>query len=284
MKKVSLQSEIVESATFKNYIREKIIYNVEKDLSSVAWVCRPKRRRRVKFPAVLCCHGHGPGKDPLVGLCNNAPCLEYHKLVAVRLAQRGYLTITPDRRGYGDCSQFIKGFPTAQNLLELDAFYQNTKGLSLLAMDIRDSFRAIDAIASRKDVDTNTIGCLGMETGASVAAGVTAMDERINAVSLISFISPWPNLPGVSQLPLMAGKAGSVEFCGLICPRPLQVQMPEADPSIPLPLARKATKKVEQFYRLENSTGRFYPHSFDGVLELDFPSVVDFFDHWFDIK
>lgn len=279
--KVPLHVETVERQELDGYVREKIVYDVEPDLSVAAWVCQPVTRTLEKFPAVLCCHGMGPGKSPLVGLNNDGTaCLEYHKLVAVRLAQRGFLTIAPDRRGFGDCSQFPNGYPTFQNLVELNNFYQSTRGLSLPALDIADNLRAVDVLMERNDVETHHIGCLGVMEGATVAAGVAALDRRIGAASLTSFLDDSFKFPGPIQIPDLAGSAGSVEVCGLICPRPLQVQLPAGDPTIHVNDALRAAEKVRRMYELMNAAGQFAEHVFEGVVELEFPPVAEWMEKW----
>ena len=41
--KVPLRPEIIESASFKDYIREKVVYDLEDGLSAAAWICSPTR-------------------------------------------------------------------------------------------------------------------------------------------------------------------------------------------------------------------------------------------------
>ena len=278
-RKVPLRPEIVERNTFENHIREKVVYDLEEGLSVVAWICRPKKKTNAKCPAVLCCHGHGPGKDPLVGLYRGEACLEYHKMVAVRLAEKGFVTLVPDRRGYGDCSQFVNGFPDIDDLRKLDAFYRR-KGSSLLSLDIVDSIRAIDLLNELDMVDPEKTGCLGIETGATVAACLGAVDERVKAVSLTSFISLDKGMPGISCQDKFFARVGTVDICSLIAPRPLLLQIPVADPVVPAENARKAiplTKKIYTFFHAEEKCVDF---EFDGVLELDYQSLEDWFVKW----
>ena len=275
--KVPLRVARVERRVFKDYVREKIVFDVEQNLAAAAWVCAPRTHGQSRLPAILCCHGLGPGKDPLVGLFDGETCLEYHKLVAVRLAQRGFITLTPDRRGFGDCSAAPRGYPTVQHLQALDAYYRRTRRTPLLALDIRDGVRALDVLAKRGDVDATRIGCLGVMDGGAVAAGVAALDPRIGAASLVSLASDRPAVPGPSQMgPEWAW--GSVGLCGLICPRPLQVQSPDADYFIPLARAKRAARQVQRFYALRGAPANFQHHVFDGVTEIDIPAAAEWME------
>jgi dienelactone hydrolase len=253
--RVPRRVERIERRVFVDYLREKIVYRLERDLATVAWICRPKASGR--FPAVLCCHGSGPGKDPLVGLLNGRECLEYHKLVAVRLARRGYVTITPDRRGFGDCAERPYNARHDQYLGELDNFYRRTRGATRTALDTWDAVVALDVLARREDVDTARIGCLGVLDGATVAAGASALDPRIKAASLVCF--------------------SNESLGGLICPRPLQWQTPLGW-GVPLARARSVARRIGVRYRRAGQPGNWQHHAFDGVGELDFPALADWFD------
>ncbi len=224
--KVPLRPEVLRRNEFPDYVREKVVYNVEPGLSAVAWLCRPRKPNK-KLPAVIVCHGHGPGKDPLVGLYRGKPAAEYHKLVSVRLAQAGYITLTPDQRGYGECSQFTNGYPDSKDLMALDYFYRRTRGVPLLTLNIRDVFRAVDYLHERTDVDTERVASFGMGNGAAVTSVATLLDKRIQVVSLACFLKEevdplgWdlPFFPGISLAPLLKGRGGPVDVCALICPR-----------------------------------------------------------------
>jgi len=284
---VPLRPAVVERREFRDYIREKVIYDVEQGLSACAWLCRPKKTAgNKKLPAVVVCHGHGPGKDPLIGLFGGIPTVEYHKMVSVRLARAGYVTLSPDRRGYGDCSSFIKGYPLATDLTALDSFYRKTRGVPLLALNVRDTFRAADFLAGRTDVDPGRIGCFGIESGAAVASVAAALDDRIKAVSLTTFLKEEADgrgtdmlySPGISLAPLLEGKGGPLDVCALVCPRPIQIQLPEADPVISPVTARRAFKRLKRLYGLAGVASQCEESVFDGVIELDFGSLAAFFD------
>lgn len=237
------RAERIERREFADYVREKIIYHVEPDLATVAWLCRPKKAGR--WPAVVCCHGAGPGKDPLVGLWNGRECLEYHKNSAVRLAQRGYVALAPDRRGFGECAERPYNQQFDQYLRDLDAFYLRTRGVSRVALDTWDMTRAVDVLAQRAEVDAERIGCLGIYDGATVAAGAAAVDRRIQAVCVAC--------PTDDLAPLR-----------LVAPRPVQIQIALAGPPAPRGLRWRHAHR----------------HVFDGVIEVDFPAMADWMDRF----
>lgn len=248
--RIPLRVVCIERKVFSDYIREKVIFDVERGLSSVAWVCRPRTAGR--FPGILCCHGAGPGKDPLVGQLNGEPCLEYHKLVAVRLAQRGYVTITPDRRGFGERAAVPYCSASEQYRTTLEKFYRRTRRTSLLTLDIRDGIRTLDVLTEY--ADATQIGCLGVYDGATVAANVAALDKRITVVILTCF-------------------TGDAELCRLISPRFLQIQIAAA--ALITPTDPDAMRRA---YGMGQASRNLEIHYFDGVLELDFQAAARLLD------
>jgi len=277
--KVPLRFQVVDSISLGTYIREKVIYDLDAGLSAVAWICRPNADGKVKLPAIICCHGHGPGKDPLVGLYQGNECFEYHKRAAVRLAEKGFVTLVPDRRGYGECSPFLNGYPEMADLKQLDEFYLRS-GPNLLSLDIFDAARAVDVLFELTFVDSDKIGCLGIEAGAAVAAGVAALDERVKVVSLTSFISSAVESVRLGGLNQSSIRIGSADLCSLIAPRPLLLQIPLADPVVPLVCARKAIPLMRNIYSYFDVKEKCAGVEFDGVLELDYPTLENWFIKW----
>lgn len=288
-RRVRPRPEIVERKQQDGCILEKVIYWVEDGLAGCAWLCRPAtsyrhdvtRMRSGKTAAVLCIHGHGPGKDPLIGWWDGKPCPEYHKRISVRLAQKGFITFTPDRRGYGDCSRFVRGYPSDEELRQLDNFYRR-RGASLLALDIHDGICALDALAEMKMVDIKRVGCVGLADGAAVAAGLGALDSRIKAMCLGCYLSDQRVFPGMMiwQWPgyLLTRQAGTAEVSALFAPRPLLVQAAEACPYVPSKQARRAFPALRRMYALAGAEGQCELLNFDGVLELDFNSAAEWME------
>lgn len=277
MRPVPLQPRRVSRETLAECVREKWVYRVEQNLSASAWICRPLGVDPRPRPAVLCVHGEGPGKDPLIGLFRGETCLEYHKRVSVRLAQAGFVTLTPDRRGYGDCSGFPNGYPLAKEIAELDAFYQRTRNASLLALNVWDALRAVDLLRLLEGVNPERIGVLGVEAGGVVAAATGALHPSVQGIYLSLFLSEALQFVGLVQLPRLMGRAGPVELCGLVCPKPLGIQIIHDDVPVRFASAQRASRRVAAMYRLAGCPRNFSAQIYEGFYEVHFPSI----DTWF---
>ena len=65
--RVPLNAEVQAQWEDGGLVKQRIIFDVEKHLSAVAFLFRPAEAKG-KLPAILACHGHGPhGKDSVMG-------------------------------------------------------------------------------------------------------------------------------------------------------------------------------------------------------------------------
>lgn len=75
----------------EGYVRDRVVYDTEPFGSITAYVLIPDALPAGTVPGILCCHGHGTGKDSLVGTTPGD--LEnrhnYQRVLAVRRVQRG---------------------------------------------------------------------------------------------------------------------------------------------------------------------------------------------------
>ena len=105
---VPLDAEVESSVEDDGLIRERVVFNSEAFMSVPCQVLRPKTMAADgSNAAILCSHGHGPfGKDPVAGIRSTAEMranIEMHNYdYGWQMAKAGYLTISPDLRGFGE--------------------------------------------------------------------------------------------------------------------------------------------------------------------------------------
>jgi dienelactone hydrolase len=285
--KVPLRTQVLERRVFPTYVREKIVFDSEKFMSVPAWVCSPRRRKRgERFPAVLCAHGHGLGKNPLVGLDNKGrPCKSYGKRIAVQLAERGYVTIAPDWRAFGERAE-------AQELSR-DPHLCNSVGLSmlkfgyiLLNLDVWDAMRCVDYLIGRSDVISDKIGCVGCSFGGRMTTYIAALDERIAAACINGFLEKVSRNKmggsviacGGQTIPNLYKYGEEVDVAGLICPRPLLIQAGRYDSVASGKGQARAYRYLKKIYKAAGVPECVELDLFEGVHEINVPALVDFFD------
>jgi len=103
-----LRPQIIERVADDGFTREKVIFESEPGMAVVAYLLIPDGvGRGKKAPGLLCAHGHGHGKDDIVGIhhgeatrINTIRELNYD--YARQFAKRGYVVVAPDWRGFGE--------------------------------------------------------------------------------------------------------------------------------------------------------------------------------------
>lgn len=113
---------------------------------------------------------------------------------AIQMARNGIAVLVTDPIGQGEMQQLIdengknktRGVTTAHTLL---APMYNLLGSSLEAQIYWDNSRAIDYLATRKDIDIKKVGCYGFSGGGTEASYLLALDDRIQAAAVGLFFS-----------------------------------------------------------------------------------------------
>jgi dienelactone hydrolase len=160
-----------------------------------------------KVPAVLTPHGHWT-----YGRLENSDGYSGPAL-GINLARQGYVAFAYDMAGYNDTLQTEHRFtsPTYQ----LWSF-------TPLGLQLWNSIRALDFVASLPEVDSRRIAVAGASGGGTQAFLLAAVDSRVRAaapVNMVSFIMQGgcqcENAPG-----LRIGTS-NVEIAAMMAPRPM---------------------------------------------------------------
>ena len=176
---VPLNVKVLEEHEEDGYIRRKLAYHTDSPKQPItAWLLLPlppgegrgesalnsstTSARRTKHPAVLCLHPTNPnGKDQPAGLIGDSS-----RYYAKELAQRGYVTLSPDYPSFGDATKYD---------FDADDYVSGTMKA------IYDNIRSIDLLQSLPEVDPNRIGCIGHSLGGHNTLFTAVFDQRIKA-------------------------------------------------------------------------------------------------------
>lgn len=160
----SLDIQVIDSLKGTNYTRYTINFQVAENERLPALLYVPfKKSRTEKFPAMLVLHGTGANGKRIVDGESYSP----NHAQAKELAQRGYVVIAPDYPSFGDMKDYD---------FDTDRYESGTmKG-------IFNHMRCIDLLQSRKDVNRDQIGALGLSLGGHNSMFVGAFDKRIKVV------------------------------------------------------------------------------------------------------
>ena len=158
------------------------------------------------FPAVISPHGHWRYGRFENSEINSVPAR------AINLARQGYVVFAYDMVGWNDTRQAPHGFAGPREQLWL---------IGTLGLQLWNSIRVVDYLASLPDVDPGRIGVTGASGGATQGFLLAAVDERIGysaPVNMVSFLmqggSPCENAP------LLRIDTHNVELAAAFAPKP----------------------------------------------------------------
>jgi len=141
------------------------------------------------FPALVIAPGHGASKASQYSWAAN-------------FSENGYLVLAMDPMGQGERMQHFDAELGASKLEPSGEHEHANQSALLVGKHIArywfaDGIRAVDYLSGRKDVDAARIGAFGCSGGGTFAAYLSALDTRIRAAVVASFITSFQELlPG----------------------------------------------------------------------------------------
>jgi dienelactone hydrolase len=168
-----LNAEVHEEVACVGYVRRLVSYDIPAGRAS-AFLCVPDNLTATA-PVVFCHHQHAGefdlGKSEVCGLRGD-PDQAY----AAELAQRGFITISPDAIGFED-----RNWNDGNNVGWFELSSRLVLGRTLLADCLQEVSIAIDYATSLPEADPDRVGFIGHSYGGRIAMWAPAWDERIVA-------------------------------------------------------------------------------------------------------
>lgn len=199
------------------------------------------------FPAVVSPHGHWRYGRFENSELNSVPAR------AISLARQGYVVFAYDMVGWNDTRQAPHGFAGPREQLWL---------IGTLGLQLWNSIRAVDYLASLPDVDAARIGVTGASGGATQGFLLAAVDDRIGysaPVNMVSFLmqggSPCENAP------LLRVDTHNVELAAAFAPKPQLLVSATGDWTVNTPA--EEFPAVRAIYRLLDAESNVEWRQFD---------------------
>jgi hypothetical protein len=178
--KTALNAHVVGTSPQKGFRVERIVFESTPHRYVTANLYLPEGKG--PFPVALSLAGHG-----MNGKAGD-------QRVGTLFAQHGIALFAVDPLGQGerleltdrDGSPLTRGATTEHTLLNAGA---NLVGTSVAAYEYWDNTRAIDYLETRPDLDKNNIACIGSSGGGTQTTYLIALDERIKAAVVCSYVS-----------------------------------------------------------------------------------------------
>jgi dienelactone hydrolase len=280
-----LRAQVLEREQCAGYVREKVVFESEPGVAVPAYFLIPDGTTApAPGRAVLCLHGHGRGKADVVGIAGSpverqARIQSLHYDYAHALAQRGFVVLAPDARGFGERAP---GAETCTWLMTAALLL----GKTLVGMRVWDAWRAIDYLQRRPEVDPDRIACVGLSWGGTHTIYTTALDPRIKVAVVSGYFSSFrdaliergccpcqyvPNVLTVADLP---------DLVGLIAPRPLLVANGRDDPLYTTSVVESEFARLQSIYDVADSPDRLALDLFSGAHRWNGPPAYEWLDRW----
>lgn len=290
-RRVELNPEVQYSVSDGDLIRERVVFDSEEYMSVPCQVLRPKEMKGDgSNPAILCSHGHGEfGKEAVAGVRSSPEIVDNIKQhnynYGEQMAQAGFLTISPDLRGFGerrDKREAVDPFP-GRDPCNVNFIKGAIMGLWTLTGNIWDMKCCVDYLETRAEVDPERIGMMGLSQGGTMTTFTAAAEPRIKAADIICYVNSWAefglkqaNFCGSQIVPSIYRYFDTSDIAGLIAPRPLLIEMGIYDDCFYLEDTVRGFEEVRQIYEAAGADDRLWkdihsgPHAFGGNEAFDF--------------
>jgi len=257
---VDMNAEVIYSVPQDGLVRERVVFDSEEGMSVPCTLLKLSTAKNDgSSPAILCCHGHGPyGKEPVTGNASSEGLranIAFHNYnYAEQMARRGFVTLSPDLRGFGERSDGGDPYP-GKDQCNVHFIRGALMGIYTLTLNIWDMMRCVDYLQSRHEVDSDRIGMMGLSQGGTMTAFTAAVEPRIKAADIIGYVNPWKafgiqnaNFCGSQIVPEVYRYLDTSDIAGLIAPRPLLLEMGEADTTFPIEDQMEGYEAVKRLY------------------------------------
>jgi dienelactone hydrolase len=261
-----LRPQIIDVRSFPGYRREKIVFDSRAGVSVLAYVLTPSRAP-ARAPAMICVPGHGRGVDDIVGIDERGRDRTskdgYQHDFAIQVAEAGIAAVAIEPMGFGcrrDALNAARGLgqkgcePISGGALML--------GQTMIGWRVWDIMRTIDYIATRSDLDSSCVGCMGISGGGTATLFATALDPRICVAMVSGYLNTFRDSVGSlahcvdNYVPGILNWAEMHDIAGLIAPRPLFVESGEKDRIFPLAASVESFQAVRAIYQVFGADNR----------------------------
>ncbi len=250
--------------------RLKYAFMSEPGSAICAYLLIPKKVKSPS-PAIICQHGHGLGKDDVMGIAHSPAARhnirKFNYAYAHKLALRGYVVLAPDAAGFGERESRLWEIPGhLRDTCFMNSLSAMLVGKTYIGKRVWDTMRCVDFLAERPLVDHRRIGIVGLSGGGTVSLFSAALEKRIKLAVVSGYFCTFRDslftksgcacnfIPGIMKYCDMP------DIAALIAPRPLFIQSGRKDELFPINGAKAAFGKLSRVYRLLGSGGMVHHH------------------------
>ena len=269
---VPLNPELLAEWEHEGLKKQKWVIDVAKHISATFCINYPADMiDGQKYPALLCCHGHGEfGKFPVMGNGNNpgivSDITKMNYNYGHKMAQAGFITFAIDWIGFGERNDTFKPNThrsIGQDWCNMYYLHATMLGMTSLGINIAHGKKAIDFAESIPEIDSDRIGVLGLSAGGTMSLWMTLCDDRIKATEIICYSNLWSdfgikdlNYCGMQVAPGLFKLVDLPDLQGLLAPKPLLIDIGANDLCFKIGPAMKCFNQLKEIYSAANATNQ----------------------------
>jgi hypothetical protein len=224
---------------------------------------------------MICVPGHGRGVDDIVGIDDQGrdrtDKAGYQHDFAIQVVEAGMAAVAIEPMGFGcrrDPINARQGLsrkacdPAAGGALLL--------GETMISWRVWDVMRTLDYIATRPELDSGRVGCMGISGGGTVTLFATALEPRLRAALVSGYLNTFRDSVGSlahcidNYVPGILNWAEMHDIAGLIAPRPLFIESGDKDNIFPIDASIESFNHARDVYRVFGAADRVEQEVFAG--------------------
>lgn len=276
----------LEMRAFPGYRREKIVFDSRPGVSVLAYVLLPMKAKP-PVSTMICLPGHGRGVDDIIGIDETGLARTdkagYQHDFAIQVVEAGMAAVAIEPLAFGcrrDPINARKGL--SANACQPSAGGALLVGQTMIGWRVWDVMRTLDYIATRSELDSTRVGCMGISGGGTVTLFSAALEPRIRVALVSGYLNTFRDSIGSlshcidNYVPGILNWAEMYDLAGLIAPRPLFVESGQKDNIFPIAASVESFNKVREIYSVFGAADRIehevFPgeHSFWGTRGIPF--------------
>jgi dienelactone hydrolase len=233
---------------------------------------------------------------------------------ANEIARRGYVVLVSDAFPFASRRVMMQDVPVNQRLGVSEPDFGDSDGITaynnwagehehIMAKSLfsagttwagvflAEDIKALDILCSRKDVDSERIGCGGLSGGGMRSVFLGGYDKRIKCAIPVGFMTTWRDLilhksfthTWMTYVPLLPKELDFPEIIGLRVPLPTLVLNDIDDDLFTLSEMQRADAMLKEVFEKAGSGSNYRcsfhpgPHKFDAKMQKE---AFDWFDKW----
>lgn len=250
--KTPLNAKIVKVIKKEKFTVEHIVFESQPQFYVTSSLFIPNNiKKNRKNPAIVYCSGH------------TQDGYRSYQHVIINLVNKGFIVFAFDPIGQGERMHYydpelgrsmLGKEPNKEH--SYSGIQANISGSSMTRYFVWDGIRAVDYLLTRKEVDPSRIGMTGQSGGGTQSTQNAAMDDRIYAVAIQSYITSYKRLyqsigPQDSEQNLYTGIEKGIDHADHLsvrAPKPAIVLSTTED-MVSIQGARETAREVSRVYK-----------------------------------